>query len=225
MYEQIAKPELLSLVSKNEKIMWQGRPDKTCFLFEAVFNPFLIVALLWGAIDFGFIAAFLHQSGNTSSNIPSGANLFFLGFFALHLMPVWIYLFGVLFSFLRYKNTSFAITDQAVYISNGIFTQNYERKPFSEMSHVNLSRGIFDQWLGVGDVVLTSTHSTIAPQGRHHYYPFGGATICDIRDYMNVYQLVKQLQTDIYADTMYPNDLRPDQNHGYNTQYTPRNEL
>jgi membrane protein YdbS with pleckstrin-like domain len=221
MYEQIAKPELLALVSKNEKIMWQGRPDKTCFIFEAIFNPFLIVALLWGAIDFGFIAAFLHQSNSASSNIPAAASFMFLGFFALHLMPVWIYLFGVLFSVLRYKNTSFAITDQAVYISNGIFTQNYERKPFSEMSHVNLSRGIFDQWLGVGDVVLTSTHDTIMPHGKR-YYPFGGTNICDIRDYMNVYQLVKRLQTDIYADTMYPNDLRPDQNHGYNTQYTPK---
>ena len=31
--------------------------------------------------------------------------------------------------------------------------------------------------------------------------------------------MVKNLQTDIYADTMYPNDLRPSSNHGYNTNY------
>ena len=29
----------------------------------------------------------------------------------------------------------------------------------------------------------------------------------------------KKLQTDIYADTMYPNDMRPQDNHGYQTQY------
>lgn len=220
MYEQIAKPELLALISKNEKILWQGRPDKKCFLFEAVFNPFLIVAFLWGAIDFGFIAAILTHS----KEMPHQAGFMLIGFFALHLMPVWIYLFGVLFSFLRYKNTSFAISDQAVYISNGTFAQNYERKPFTEMSHVNLSRGIFDQWLGVGDVVLTSTHTSLPPQSSR-YHPFSGANICDIKDYMDVYQLVKRLQTDIYADTMYPNNLRPDENHGYRTQYTPKDEI
>lgn len=216
MYEQIAKPELLALITKNEKILWQGRPDKTCFLFEAVFNPFLIVALLWGAIDFGFIAAIF----KTQQNVPAQMNFFFIPFFALHLMPVWIYLAGVLFSFLRYKNTSFAITDQAVYLSGGMFTQQYERKPFAEMSHVNLSRGIFDQWLGVGDVVLTSNQDGY--NTRHNI--FRGLTICDIRDYTEVYQLLKRLQTDIYADTMYPNDLRPDENHGYQTRYTPDNK-
>ena len=214
MYEQIIKPELLALIDKNEKILWQGKPDKTCFLLEAVFNPFLIIAFLWGAIDFGFITAVLH----TKNNMPTGAGLIFIFFFAIHLMPVWIYLFGVLFSVLRFKNASFAITEQAVYISHGVFTQNYERKPFTEMSHVNLSRGIFDQWLGVGDVVLTSTHDSIPVAGRR-YMPFGSTNICDIRDYMNVYQLVKRLQTDIYADTMYPNDLRPKENHGYKTDY------
>lgn len=214
MYEQIAKPELLALIDKNEKILWQGKPDKTCFLLEAVFNPFLIVAFIWGAIDFGFIAAFTQYP----NNIPAGAILVLVCFFAVHLMPVWIYLFGVLFAILRHKNTSFAITDQAVYISSGVFTQNYDRKPFTEMSHVNLSRGIFDQFIGVGDVILTSAHAFSMPNIKRHAL-FGGTKICDIKDYMNVYQLVKRLQTDIFADTMYPNDLRPKENHGYQTDY------
>lgn len=209
MCNQNAKPELLALVSQNEKILWQGRPDKTCFLFEAVFNPFLFVALLWGAIDFGFIAAFF-----THGNIKEPAGLILIPFFALHLMPVWLYLFGVLFAVRRYKNSSYIITDQAVYISSGIITQNYERKPFTEMSHVNLARGLFDQWLGVGDVILTSSHT----ENSAHYK--GYISICDIRDYLNVYQLVKRLQTDIFADTMYPNDLRPKENHGYKTEYS-----
>lgn len=215
MYEQIAKPELLALIDKNEKILWQGKPDKTCFLLEAVFNPFLIFALIWGAIDFAFIAAIV---ADPKTNMPSQAGFVIICFFAIHLMPVWIYLFGVLFSVLRHKNASFAITDQAVYISSGVFTQNYERKPFTEMSHVNLSRGIFDQFIGVGDVVLTSAHATSLPNIKR-YTPFGGTNICDIKDYMNVYQLVKRLQTDIFADTMYPNDLRPKENHGYKTDY------
>ena len=29
---------------------------------------------------------------------------------------------------------------------------------------------------------------------------------------------IKKLQEDVYTDTMYPNDLRPKENHGYNTE-------
>ena len=120
----------------------------------------------------------------------------------------------------RYKNTSFVVTDQGVYTSGGIFTQNFERKPFTEISHVNLQRGIFDQYLGVGDVVMTSNYDGY--NSRTNLYR--GITICDISDYAKVYQLVKKLQTDIFADTMYPNDLRPATNHGYKTKYTPENK-
>ena len=51
---------------------------------------------------------------------------------------------------------------------------------------------------------------------------FGSAfAIQDIPDYQEVFQLVRRMQTDIYADTMYPNALRPENNPGYNTQYQP----
>ena len=212
-----AKSELIALVSQNEKILWQGRPNMKCFILEAIFNPLLPVALIWGAIDGGFIyAALSGHLEDANANMPMG--LMLIGFFSLHLMPVWIYLFGVLFSFLRYKNTSFLITDQGVYVSGGILTQNYERKPFAEMSNVNLHRGIFDQMLGVGDVIMTSNNDGY--NTRHSF--FRGMTICDISEYAEIYQLVKKLQTDIYSDTMYPNDLRPTENHGYNTRYTPK---
>lgn len=212
--------ELLSLVSEGENILWQGRPDKKCFILESIFNPLLPIALIWGAIDCGFMYAAM--SGNMQTNqVTAPMGLIMGGFFALHLMPVWIYLAGVIFSFLRYKHTSFIVTDQGVYTSGGIFTQNLERKPFSEMSNVNLHRGIFDQMLGVGDVVMTSNHDGY--NSRHNLYR--GTTICDIADYAQVYQLVKKLQTDIFADTMYPNDLRPKENHGYKTQYKPDDDL
>lgn len=46
-----------------------------------------------------------------------------------------------------------------------------------------------------------------------------GTTIADIKDYRKVFELIKKLQEDIYTDTMYPNDLRPETNHGYTTKY------
>ena len=49
-----------------------------------------------------------------------------------------------------------------------------------------------------------------------------GLTISDISEYQEVFSMIKQLQTDVYADTMYPNDLRPAENHGYQTRYKGR---
>jgi len=43
--------------------------------------------------------------------------------------------------------------------------------------------------------------------------------IANIEEYEKVFQLVRELQENIYSDTMYPNDLRPAENHGYNTKY------
>ena len=38
-------------------------------------------------------------------------------------------------------------------------------------------------------------------------------------NYIEVYNMVKKLQTDIYTDVMYPNAKRPSENPGYNTKY------
>ena len=71
-----------------------------------------------------------------------------------------------------------------------------------------------DQKFGVGDIVLSST-SAVTTNGA----VMPGITIASISEYNKVYDLVKKIQTDIYSDTMYPNDMRPKENHGYNTEY------
>lgn len=133
-------------------------------------------------------------------------------FMLFHMMPVWIYLAGVIFSFKKYKNTYYILTDHAVYISSGIFTMNLEAKTFAELSRVNLHRGILDQMFHVGDVVITTNQFT-----KKNVPAVMG--INSISNYAEVYQLVKKLQKGIYSDIMYPNDLRPKENHGYKTKY------
>ena len=161
----------------------------------------LPIAFIWGLIDFSFFSLAFHQEG-----FPKEMGVFLIGFFALHLMPVWIYLAGIIFSFLRYQNTSFAITDQGVYISSGMFTQNYERKPFAEMSHVNLSRGIIDRMIGVGDVVMTSQADRYVTRNPLIH----GTSICDIKDYAEVYQIVLHEFTDkeFHGEVIYSLVLR-----------------
>ena len=49
--------ELTLLVGKGEKILYAGKPDKRCFIFECIFNPLLPFAALWGIFDMFFIGA------------------------------------------------------------------------------------------------------------------------------------------------------------------------
>ena len=182
---------------------------------ESVFNPLLPFALIWGLIDFSVIF------GLSFGGAMSEASFFVVPFFLLHLMPVWLYLGGVFLAVRKYKNTEYIITDRGIYVSGGTFSYTYEMKPFTDLSHINIHRGIFDQWLGVGDVVSVCNHDGYNSHDSHSSH---GLTICDISDYREVFSMVKQLQTDIYADTQYPNDLRPAQNHGYQTQYVNRGE-
>ncbi len=206
------KNDLRALVGANEKILWQGRPNKTCFILESIFNPLLPIAIIWAIFDFGII-------GGMSSEMQfDGLGIFMLAFFALHLMPVWLYLGGVLMSVRRFKNTEYIITDRGIYISGGTFSYTYEMKPFTDLAHINIHRGIFDQWLGVGDVVSECNHITVTSRNHAHAKSM---SICNVSDYQKVFSLVKKLQTDIYADTMFPNEYRPETNPGYNTEYTP----
>lgn len=193
--------ELKNMVGMDETILYEGKPDKKCFIFESIFNPLLPFAIIWAIFDAGFLGMAV-----------GGMQLILLPFMLFHMMPVWIYLAGVIFSFRKYRNTYYIVTDHAVYVSSGVFTMNLETKTFAELSRVNLHRGIFDQMFHVGDVQLTTNQFT-----RKGMPAVMGLN--SISDYMRVFQLVKKLQKDIYADTMYPNDLRPEENHGYRTKY------
>lgn len=204
--------ELKLLVGEDEKIIYAGKPNKKCFIFESIFNPLLPFALIWGIIDFGFI-------GVSLSSKDEHLGLFLIPFMLLHLMPVWIYLGGALLTLRRYNNTNYIVTDKAVYASEGAFSKRYKTKPFAELSHVDLHRGIFDQWFGVGDVVMTSSQASPGSGRTMRSASNAGISIDSISDYIAVYNIVKKLQQDIYTDVMFPNDLRPTANHGYKTTY------
>ena len=193
--------ELKSMVGYDETILYEGKPDKKCFILESIINPLLPFAIVWAVFDIGFLGAGL-----------GAMDFVLIPFMLFHMMPVWIYLSGVIFSFRKYKNTYYIVTDHAVYVSSGIFTMNLQTKTFAEMSQVNLHRGIFDQMCGVGDVRITTNQFT------KNNVP-ATLNIDSIANYTEVFQLVKRLQRDIYSDIMYPNDLRPEENHGYRTKY------
>lgn len=198
--------ELKMIIGSNEKVLYEGKPNKKCYIFESIFNPLLPFALLWAIIDFSVIGVSFFSEG--SKDIL----FFIIPFMLFHLMPVWMYLGGVLFTAVRYKNTAYIVTDKAIYVSGGVFTRNINTKPFAELSHIDLHRGIFDQMFNVGDIIATTNQ--LNSNGKS-----ATININSVSNYVDVYNMVKKLQTDIYTDVMYPNAKRPKENPGYNTEY------
>ena len=198
--------DLKKLIGPDESIYYEGKPNKKCYIFESIFNPLLPFALLWALIDFAVLGG-IFMSGKMGNTL-----LFIIPFMLIHLMPVWIYLGGVFFTVKKYKNTAYIVTDRAIYVSDGIFAQTFNTKPFAELSRIDLHRGVFDQMFNVGDIIATSNQ--YSENGR-----IATIKISSISNYLEVYNMVKKLQTDIYTDVMYPNAKRPTENPGYNTKY------
>ena len=216
MFNNYAKSELELMVGEDENILWQGKPDKKCYILEGIFNPFLFIAIIWLLVDSSFFAVFaLAFSGE---KIATEFLFLPILFVLLHLTPVWLYIGGAIFLFRRYQHTEYIVTDKGIYISGGLFSYTCNMKPFAELSRVNIHRGIIDQIIGVGDVVIeTNSPSNVSVNGTPVPLAY---TISSIRDYRGVYEIIKKLQEDIYTDTMYPNALRPENNPGYRTKYT-----
>lgn len=210
--------ELERMVGRDERILWKGNPDKKCFILESIFNPLLPFALVWLLFD-SLIIGKGFSSGGTE------VKSFLVVFMLLHLMPVWIYIGGVIFSVRRHRHTQYIVTDRGIYLSGGLLSFTNRMKPFAELSNIEIHRGVLDRKLGVGDVVITASGGMTVSQTGMNIGSFnssgavGNLILKDLSDYQRVYDIIKQLQIDVYSDTMYPNDLRPGSNHGYRTSY------
>ena len=183
MYET----DFRSVVGSEETILWQGRPEKKCFIFESIFNPMLPLALFWAAIDLT-IAIGLFFSKIHLEDVNGATSAIFI-FFLLHMMPVWIYLIGILRSVRSHRNVEYIVTDRAVYISGGSNKYFYEKKTYQELEGVTLNQGYFDKRLGVADIEFKKVKDK---EGKLLQSNLTGFAICDVSDYDRVYHLVKE---------------------------------
>ena len=197
-----------SPVMPNEKVIWEGKPKKSAFIFNKAIGmaPF---AIIWLLFDSTFI--FMMFSARVWDENPQIA-YFAIPFFLIHLAPVWIWLSNILTANRKWKNTKYYITDKRIIIQNGFIAENYQTIYYKDIKNVRLHIGVIDKILGVGDVhfdfgYLRASNSV--------------ASFLDIEDYNEIYQRAQKVVLDIQTDIEYPNALRPENNPGYNTKYNP----
>lgn len=209
-YENLIENEadLSSPLVEGETLIWSSKPKKNAFIMNRVL-AMMPIALLWLAFDSTFIIAAV-MSGEI------GEMLFFLvPFFAIHLMPVWIWLGNVITASKRWKNTKYYVTDKRIIIQTGFADMNFQTIYYKDIKNVNLTIGLIDKMLGVGDIYfeLDSYSSSNSTKGTNHAF-------LDIEQPHEIYPKLQKIVLDIQTDMHYPNALRPEENPGYNTKYT-----
>ncbi|MCQ2772939.1 MAG: PH domain-containing protein [Bacilli bacterium] len=189
------------ILEEDERILVRLRPNKKAYILERI-TKMLPIALIWLLFDGGFIAIMIA----TGAFIESPEMIWFIvPFFLFHLAPVWIWIASIVKGVGEYKNIEYAFTEKRVIIRSGMIGIDFKTFYYSDIVGVNVKVGILEKMFRVGDIYLKSATQ---------------AAILD--DIPNPYEYLSKLQKitlDIKADIYYPNDLRPEENHGYNTKY------
>lgn len=201
-----------SILTKGEKVVWSGTPKKSAFIINKAVTM-LPVALIWLLFD-GFFIVTMFSSGAAIDTL-----IFAIPFFAFHLLPVWIWLGNVLTAKKKWENTQYAVTDKRIIIQSGFIGMNYNTIYYKEIKNVHLRVGIIDKMLGVGDIcfdTVTGISISNSNNGRNQGNP---QAFLDIENAYELYPKLQKIVLDIQTDIEYPNDLRPETNKGYNTEY------
>ena len=193
-----------SFLIPGEHVLWSAKPKKNAFVANKILGM-MPIALLWLAFDGFFIA-------NMIGSDMGGMGIFMIFFFALHLMPVWIWLSNVLTANRRWKNTMYYVTDKRVLIQTGFLSADLQTIYYKDIRNIDLRIGLADKLLGVGDVHFDLGLYTSKGKARTKAF-------LDIENPHEAYTRIQSIVLNIQTDMEYPNAYRPEENPGYNTQY------
>lgn len=190
---------LQDILFDGENVLWQGTPDKFCYIWRKV-GKLLPVAIIWLLFDGFFIGTTL------ATGAAKEIGWFLVIFFAFHLLPVWKVIGSLLKARLEYKNIVYAVTDKRVIIRTGLVGLDFENINYTDISNVRADVSVIERFRNVGSVFITTA---------------SGNVIClaAVQEPYQLYRKINKVFMDMKSDIHYPNALRPEINPGYNTKY------
>ena len=197
----IKKNKIEDILTEDEEILQRLTPNRRVFILEAIFKG-LPVALIWAGFDAFFIIMMIHSG--VFQQQPFILPIIIV-FFAFHLIPLWLYIANVVKKVGGYKNIEYVFTDKRIIIRSGIIGIDFKYFYYQDIASVIVKVGLFDRLFKVGDLHLASNGQAAVLDDIDHPYEYSAK--------------IQKLVTDIRTDMAYPNDLRPEENHGYKTKY------
>lgn len=189
------------ILSEDEAILQRLKPNRKVLLLEAIFKGLPFV-LLWLAFDSFFIIMMI-TTGVFSQN--PYMLIFVIAFFALHLLPLWMYIANIIKTMAGSKNIEYVFTNRRIIIRSGVIGIDFKTIYYTEVEGINCKVGIFDRMFKVGDLYIKAHDQSAVLMNIEMPYFF--------------LEKLQKITLDIKTDIQYPNDLRPKENHGYKTDY------
>jgi len=202
--DPINKNKIEDVLDVGEKILLRLKPHKKTFILESIFSG-SIIALIWGGID----AAIITIIAKTGAFKEPAVIGFMCVFFAFHLLPVWLFVANVVRKIAGFKNIDYVLTNKRIICRSGLVGIDLKSIFYSDVIGVNVKVGIFDRIFKVGDIYISAKNQSTA--------------ILDVKDPYFLMSRIQKISHDIKADIEFPNDYRPKENHGYNTDYIDKN--
>lgn len=194
-------------LAAGETVLWRGKPKKGAFIATKALT-LAPIAIIWLLLDSTFIFASFGSGGPT---------LFLIPFFALHLMPVWIWLGSAITASRRWKNTMYYVTNRRIIIQGGFLAVNENSLFYKDIRNARVRIGLLDKTFGTGDIVFDDGMVYHSRRNRQTH----GPVMEDLENPYAVYDRVQRIILDMQTDMEYPNAYRPAENPGYRTDYRP----
>lgn len=139
------------MLSKDEEIQWEGKPKRFAYTCSLA-GPLFVFALIWLCFD-GFFIYMLASSG-AWEGMEFFMRLGLVGFFAIHLMPVWITISKIVRSIIERRNVRYVLTNKRILIRTGIIP-DIKIIDYKDVTSVTCKVGAIDKMLGVGDIYIS----------------------------------------------------------------------
>ncbi|MDO4789327.1 MAG: PH domain-containing protein [Johnsonella sp.] len=203
------------MIEQDESVLWSGKPDKLIYSIGSPF--FYIFALIWGAVDTGFIFLFMLAGEGAVEGPPT---VFLIPFFILHMTPVWIAILGPIYRFFSSSKVEYLLTNKRIYIKSGLIGADIRSLELYEVQNLSVDVGLLEKMRGAGTILLTANaHNS----SRNSSSPWKNKLL-HISDPYEVYKLIQRVSLDVTTDYQFPNAYRPEENRGYTTRYNPQND-
>ncbi len=190
-----------------ENLIWEGKPDKVAYILGKPLHYLIVAAALAFFMFVSYAVSSLENSSvNFASELKIGIAVFL---FVFVIMPI--------YRAINWKYVQYAITDKRVYFTSGVIGRDINVLDYTAVSSPDVNVGLIDKLRNCGTIRLN-------PKISSSNLKVSAVRACleHVPDAYSVYKLLKQVALDIKSDIYFPNALRPEENEGYNTKYTPK---
>lgn len=200
--------EFEAIKDNNETMLWSDQPVFVPFMMQAV--PFLMLGIVWFLINSTF-----YQFMFEDNFMFAGFSSFALLFVVVHQFPLIASVLNTIRLLLVFKNTVYGFSNKRVMLRTGFFGTDFKVVDYDKIQNLEVNVNPIEKLFHVGKIRIYSGEVSVRNNQSYPKYTVFYA----IKNPYDVFKQLKSVSLDIKTDWSYPNDYRPEQNKGYNTEY------